>query len=307
MSDGTTNGTVLVTGAAGGPQGRTGRRVTELLRERGVPVRAMVRLWDDRADRLRGLGADVVVADFLDFPSVREAVDGVSTVYFAYPVQDGLLDATAAMAVAARDAGVTRLVDMVMLVSTPDAPTPRMRQNHLSEEVFEMAGVGAAHVRATVFYENIRMMASATIASGSFLAPFGDERTAIPLVAAEDVSRVAAAVLTAPDVPPGSSYPVVVEVLTVREIVAALGRGLGREITYENVSDELWAEAAGARINAHAVTHLTKLWANFRARPEEFAAYRPTDTIERLGGRAPLTFAEFVAEERDTFPLPAAG
>ena len=55
-------GTVLVTGAAGGQQGQTGRRVTELMRARGVPVRAMVRTLDDRAGQLRGLGAEVVVA-----------------------------------------------------------------------------------------------------------------------------------------------------------------------------------------------------------------------------------------------------
>ena len=66
-------------------------------------------------------------------PSVVEVVlagvvDGISAVYFAYPVQHGLLDATVNMAVAARKAGVKRLIDMVMLVSAPDAPTPRLRE-----------------------------------------------------------------------------------------------------------------------------------------------------------------------------------
>jgi uncharacterized protein YbjT (DUF2867 family) len=121
---------VLVTGAAGGRQGQSGRHLTELLLARGVPVRAFVHQIDERSDRLRSLGAEVVEGDFLDFPSVERAVRGVSSVYFAYPVQDGLLDATAIMAAAARKAGVTRLIDMVMLLSSPDAPTPRMRQNY---------------------------------------------------------------------------------------------------------------------------------------------------------------------------------
>jgi len=292
------NGTVLVTGAAGGAQGKTGRRVTELLRERGVAVRAMVRTFDDRADYLRGLGAEVVTGDFLDFPSIEKVVDGVSAVYFAYPVQHGLLDATVNMAVAARNAGVKRLIDMVMLVSTPDAPTPRLRENYLSEQVFEWAGIGAAHVRATVFFENIRSMANATIASGVFMAPLGDDSTPIPLVAGHDVARVAAAVLTAADVPPGSSYSVIGEVLTVKEIVAAMARGLRRDVAYQDVPDEVWAEAASSRINAHAVAHLTRLWATFRTRPARFEV---TDTIERLGGRKPKRFAEFVAEEKITF------
>ena len=234
----------LVTGAAGGQQGKTGRRVTELLRARDIPVRAMVRTDDDRAEYLRGLGAEVVVGDFLDHGSLRRAVDGVSTVYFAYPVQEGLLEATVNMAVAARDAGVTRLVDMVMLVSTPDAPTPRLRENYLSEQVFEWAGIGAAHVRATVFFENIRSLANAALASGVFMAPFGGEDTVLPLVAGEDVARVAVGVLTAAEVPEGSSFHVIGEVLTVKEIVAALAHGLGRDVVYRDVPDAAWAEAA---------------------------------------------------------------
>jgi uncharacterized protein YbjT (DUF2867 family) len=298
-----TAGTVLVTGAAGGQQGKTGRRVTELLRERGVPVRAMVRTWDERADYLRGLGADVVVGDFLDFASIQKAVEGVAGVYFAYPVQGGLLDASVNMAVAARRAGVTRLVDMVMLVSAPDAPTPRMRENYLSEQVFEWAGIGVAHVRATVFFENVRALANATIAAGTFMAPFGDDSTVIPLVAGEDVARVAVGVLTADDVPAGSSYPVIGQILTVQEIVTSLAAGLDRDVTYQDVSDELWAEAAGSRINAHAIAHLSKLWANLRTRPREFEV---TDTIEEIGGRRPKTFAEFVAEEHQSFTPQAA-
>jgi uncharacterized protein YbjT (DUF2867 family) len=283
-------GTVLVTGAAGGRQGRTGRRVTELLRERDVPVRAMVRTLDERAEHLRGLGAEVVVGDFLDFRSIQSVVEGVSAVYFAYPVQPGLLDATVNMAVAARGAGVERLVDMVMLRSTPDAPTPRMRENYLSEQVFEWAGIGAAHVRATVFFENIHALATA---SGALTMPLGDDSTVIPLVAGEDVARVAAAVLTAADVPAGSVYPVVGQLLTVQEIAATLSAGLGREIGYENVSDETWAESAGGRINSHAVAHLSRLWAALRSGPQDVEV---TDTIEKLGGRRPKTFAEFVAE-----------
>jgi uncharacterized protein YbjT (DUF2867 family) len=283
-------GTVLVTGAAGGQQGKTGRRVTELLRDRDVPVRAMVRTNDERADHLRNIGAEVVVGDFLDFRSIQAAVEDVSAVYFAYPVQEGLLDATVNMAVAARNAGVERLVDMVMLVSAPDAPTPRMRENYLSEQVFEWAGIGAAHVRATVFFENIHALATA---SGALTMPLGADSTVLPLVAGEDVARVAAAVLTAADVPAGSTYPVVGQLLTVQEIVATLTAGLGREIGYENVTDEAWAEAAGKRINAHAVAHLSKLWAALRSGPQDVEV---TDTIEKLGGRRPKTFAEFVAE-----------
>ena len=176
------SGTIFVTGAAGGAQGQTGRHVSELLLAKGAKVRAFVRKLDERAERLRSLVADVVVGDLLAYHSVERAVAGVSTVYFAYPVQEGLLGATAIMADAARKAGVTRLVDMVMLVSSPDAPTPRMRENYLSEQIFSWAGIGASHVRATVFYENVRALTAATIArDGTITYPGEASRPSFPL------------------------------------------------------------------------------------------------------------------------------
>jgi uncharacterized protein YbjT (DUF2867 family) len=295
-----TNSLVLVTGAAGGQQGKTGRHVSEMLLARGVPVRALVRRIDERADQLRALGADVVEGDFLDYPSIERAVQGVSTVYFAYPVQAGLLNATTIMVDAARKAGVTRLIDMVMLVSSPDAPTPRMRENYLSERIFEWAGIGAAHVRATVFYENVRSLTAATIAKdGSILLPWGSESTVIPLVAGEDVARVAAGALTSPLVTPGSSYSVIGNVLALRDIIATFKRILGREVRYKEIPDKAWRDGALARgYNEHAVDHLSQLWQSFRASQRQYDA---TDTIEKLGGRTPKTFEEFVREQKAAF------
>src|SRR6516164_10340863 len=229
---------VLVTGAAGGRQGKTGRHVSELSLAKRVQVRALVRKIDDRSEYLRSLGAELIQGDFLDYHSVERATQGVSTVYFAYPVQEGLLEATTIMADAARKAGVTRLIDMVMLVSSPDAPTPRMRENYLSEKIFEWAGVGAMHVRATVFHENVRALVASTVVKDQAIRlPWGSVRTAIPLVAAEDVARVCAGILTGPTVEPGRSFPVVGELLTVGEIAAVFGRVLGREVRYQEIPD----------------------------------------------------------------------
>jgi uncharacterized protein YbjT (DUF2867 family) len=300
------DGTVLVTGAAGGAQGQTGRHVSEMLLARGASVRAFVRKIDERAERLRALGAEVVEGDFLDYDSVKRAVQGVSAVYFAYPVQAGLLEATTIMADAARRAGVTRLIDMVMLVSSPDAPTPRMRENYLSEQILEWAGIGAAHVRATVFYENMAALTAATIArDGSILLPWGDESTVVPLVSAEDVARVAAGVLTSASVTPGSSYQVIGDVLALRDIVATFERVLGRKVRYQEVPDKAWADVALSRgFNQHAVDHLSKLWQSFRTGNRNHAV---TDTILEIGGRKPKTFDEFVREQQAAFKAqPAA-
>jgi uncharacterized protein YbjT (DUF2867 family) len=297
------DGPILVTGAAGGAQGKTGRHVAEMLLARGAAVRAFVHSLDGRSDRLRALGAEVVRGDFLDAASVARAVEGVSAIYFAYPVQAGLLDATAIMADAARRAGVSRLVDMVMLLSSPDAPTPRMRQNYLSEQVFEWAGIGAAHVRATVFYENLRALARPTLStSGTVRLPWGSDTTSVPLASGEDVARVAVGVLLSPTVAPGSAFPVVSQLLTVREIADTLGRVLDQAVEYQEITDDQWRDGAlAAGYNAHAVDHLSQLWRTLREAPRR---YEVTETIVALGGKRPKRFEEFVSEERQTFLLP---
>jgi uncharacterized protein YbjT (DUF2867 family) len=291
---------ILVTSAAGGRQGKTGRHVTEMLLARGVPVRAFVHKLDERSERLRTLGAEIFEGDFLNIRSVQRAAEGTSAIYFAYPVQDGLMDATAAMAIAAREAGVTRLVNLVMLQSSPDAPTPRMRQNYLSEQVFEWANVGAVHVRATVFYENLASMVRQSLpAHGAIRLPWGNESTVLPLVAAEDVARVAVGLLTGPQPAAGSFHRLIGTTISLKEIVATFARVTGKNVHYEEISDEQWRRDVATRgFNPHAIEHLSSLWRAIRgaAIDPSDPRYAVTEVIETIGGAKPKTFEAFVRE-----------
>src|SRR5262245_27962369 len=76
-----TNTRVLVTGATG----KIGGAVAAQLLEKSVPTRALVHRNDRRSDRLRALGAEIVVADMFDFQQVQAAVDGVDRVFFNPP------------------------------------------------------------------------------------------------------------------------------------------------------------------------------------------------------------------------------
>jgi uncharacterized protein YbjT (DUF2867 family) len=175
---------VLVTGAAGGVQGATGRRVAEALLAGGTPVRAFVRTRDERAARLQEMGAELAVGDLREIADVEAAMAGVDRVFFTYPVVDGLLDATAVCAAAARAAGVMRLVEVSQLRPATNAASPRTRQHWVSEQIFDAAGVGAVHLRATVFFENIGVLATLDTETGEVAVPLGPETNAI-----EEVTR----------------------------------------------------------------------------------------------------------------------
>src|SRR3954464_267229 len=301
---------ILVNSAAGGPHGRTGRHVSEMLLERGARVRAFLRHLDARSDGLKSRGAEIFVGDFLDVRSVERAAKDVSAIYFAYPVQDGLADATAAMAFGARKHGVSRLVNLVMFQSSIDAPTPRMRQNFLSEQVFEWAGVAPLDLRATVFYENVaRLVGAGMPAQGAIRLPLGDESTILPLISAEDVSRIAVGLLTGPERAAGTAYPVIGSPISIKEIVGAFARVLNRDIHYEEINDEQWRSEVLARgWNAHAVEHLSSLWKSLRAASlsAEAARFAVTDTIEKIGGAGPKTFEQFVREQQSELAAPVA-
>jgi uncharacterized protein YbjT (DUF2867 family) len=295
------SGIVLVTGAAGGQQGSTGRLVTELLLQRGERVRAYVHTEDERSERLRAIGAEVVAGDLRDIGQVEPALADVDRVFFTYPVADGLLDATAAVAAAARAQGVRRLVEVSQLTPKPHAHSPRTRQHWVSEQVFDWAGVGAVHLRATIFYENfLRMAAGSAAAGGNFAVPLGPADTTIPLVAATDVARIGAALLVDPLPPAAPHYLLVGAVPTVAELVAALGAALGVELRYVNIDEQAWRDGAlAAGVNQHAVDHLSRLWQRVSKAEYRLQADRQvTDSVERVTGTPAQTLREFLQADR---------
>src|SRR5215475_12379519 len=95
------HGPILVTGAAG-RVGGVGRMIVETLRRRDLPVRALVRREDDRADALRALGAEVVVGDLTRAEDLARALAGCQGIYFGMSVSAPYLEATVIAAAVAR-------------------------------------------------------------------------------------------------------------------------------------------------------------------------------------------------------------
>jgi uncharacterized protein YbjT (DUF2867 family) len=212
---------ILITGAAGGPQGSTGRLVAGLLLKQGIPVRAFVHKLDARSDELRQQGAEIIEGDLLNPASVQAAMKEVKRAYFTYPVADGLLEAVTIFAAAARDAGLELVVNNSQFQGTPGdpafrdlnrAPSFRNLQHRLADRVFDWAQVGAVHLQAPPYYENVRALVSRSVTeqNAAFL-PWGDGKAVIPLAGAEDVSRVAAILLAGSGLPSENVYPLVSE------------------------------------------------------------------------------------------------
>ena len=299
---------ILVTGAAGGTQGSTGRLITSLLLEQGLPVRALVHKLDSRSAELRQQGAEVVESDLLNPASAQAAMRNVKRAYFTYPVVDGLLEAATIFAAAAREAGLELVVNNSQYQGKPGDPAYRdlnraasfrNLQHRLADRIFDWAQVGVVHVQAPPYYENVRALVSASVSKQSTVfLPWGEDTIVIPLVGAQDVSRVASTLLANPGVPSETLYPLVGETPTVREITEALGRAIGRPIQYVPITDEQWADAVKERLGRHALDHLSHLWQTFRKGEER---YQRTDAIRMITGRNPQTLEQFLRENAGFF------
>src|SRR5215470_4232101 len=195
---------ILVTGAAGNV-GSVGRSVVKLLRERDLPVRALVHRLDERSHALSEMGAELVVADLTNGADVVRALHGCKRMYFGMSISPPYLQATAIVAAATKEiADFEILVNISqMTVSqmslTEMTESPQQQQHWLCEQVLNWAGVPVAHVRPTVFMEHpfFSSMAASSIAKdGTIRLPFGSARTSP--ISASDVARVISTILEDP-------------------------------------------------------------------------------------------------------------
>ena len=296
------NGTILVTGAAG-QLGAVGRTVTELLLDRGLPVRAMVRRDDDRAAGLRAAGAEVVVGDLLEPADVYRVVSGCRRVYLGMSVSAGYLEATVTMAAVARELGVDALVNMSQMTVSQmsiqnTTPSRQQRQHWLSEQSLAWSRLPVVTIRPTMFLETFYPLAGPTVRDrGRIELPF--ERGKTSPVAAEDVARVVATILADPRSHLGRLYELTgPRSQDMHGVAREYSDALNREITYADIPPEDWErQLKKAGVPEHLTQHLLTMAELHRAGRYD----RLADGVERVTGRPAMSVRDFVSLHADQF------
>ncbi|MEU5400012.1 NAD(P)H-binding protein [Streptomyces sp. NPDC005963] len=209
--------TVLVTAATG----KTGRRVAERLRTRGIPVRA--------GSRTPGNTAGEVVFDWESPATWAPAVSGVDSVYVAFYPDLAAPGATAAMrefGQVAAAGGVRRLVLL----------SGRGEQDAVvAEDALRESGLPLTVVRAAFFAQNFSEGVLAdSVAQGAIAFP--GAQTPEPFIDVDDLADIVVATLTE-DGHEGRTYEVTgPRLLTFGQAATELGAALGREVQYLPVS-----------------------------------------------------------------------
>jgi len=283
---------LLVTGATG----HVGRELVRELDARGAAFRVLVR------DPARAAGlpdrAERVIGD-LDRPAtLAAAMDGVERLFLLVP---GIgIEHTEHAVAAARAAGVRHVVYLSSYAVIGD-PVPAMGRWHRErEELIRASGIPATFLRPGGFMTNAFDWLPTLRAGGYVLDPVGPGRVA-PIDPA-DIAAVAAVTLTE-DGHGGEQYLLTGgETFTVAEQVQILAKATGRDIEIRAVATP--AEAVRFRYPHGAPQALADALIEGLTLMRADTVGVRTDTVRRLLGRAPRTFADWCARNAAAFPGP---
>ncbi|MGR4875497.1 SDR family oxidoreductase [Pseudoxanthomonas sp. LARHCG66] len=219
---------ILVTGATG----TVGRHVVQHLSQRGAKVRALVR---NPANANLPAWVETVQGDLLDVDSLRQAVQGVSTLFLLNAVvADEFTQALITLNVA-REAGVKRVVYLSVIHSDRYVNVPHFAGKFGVERMLEQMGFNATILRPAYFMDNDLTVKDVVLGHGVYPMPIGSKGLA--MIDARDIGEIAAIELLSRDrAPDGSALTrlnlVGPDTLTGAEVADIWSATLGRDIAY---------------------------------------------------------------------------
>lgn len=275
--------TIVVTGATG----NVGRPLVARLVAAGAPVRAVTRSPDTAR-----LPADVEV-----ITSVADALPGASAVFLnSRALGDRLADVVARCG----SAGITKLVALSAInADDDDALQPSRFRGDRNREVEHLAqgsGLAWTSLRPSVFALNFAGMWSAQLRAGDVVA--GPYATAsLAPIDDRDVSAVAAHALLTDELVGQKLSLTGPQALTNAELVEVIGSVLGRPVQYREMPpDVVRARFRDLGFAPEFANAYIAMLAQTLDKPALV-----THEVEKILGRPPLTFAQWVSDQRHAF------
>jgi uncharacterized protein YbjT (DUF2867 family) len=283
---------VLITGATGATGSAAVRETLAL----GLDVRAMAHKRDERSDALDQLGAEVVVGDFAEINTIRDAMKGVDAAYLCFPMSPALISATVNFAQAAKETGVKTIINLSQRSANRESKADSCRDTYISEQVLNWSGVDVIHLRPTMFLDWVLYpWMLPFIQQGVLRAPVGKGRHSP--IASSDQGRAIAALLKNPEGHVGSTIPLSGPTeMDHEQLAAELSEALGRKITYVNVPmDEFIESIEKLGFPPFNINFFRNGLADF----QNGAMSGADNNVEKLTGRRAMTVGEFALAHAD--------
>ena len=281
---------ILVSGATG----TVGRELVPQLLDRGQAVRAMSRT-PEKASALFGSGVEVVRGDYDDRASLRAAIDGVERVFLLTVQMGGRPPDTTVCSLAAQ-AGVRQIVRLSVLEAGGDEHDPVTGWHTAAENAIKASGLAWTFLRPGGFMSNTLGWAETIRRERTVRSLFADQKVA--WIDPYDIAAVAAHVLTE-EGHVGQAYPLSgPQALSPREQAAILAQALGTAI---DVIDLPPAQVRATMIAQGMPPERADAVLAARGSGASQRGMTVFPTVERITGRPPRSFAEWVEAHLDAF------
>jgi uncharacterized protein YbjT (DUF2867 family) len=288
---------VLVTGATG----NAGAQVVRALVKEEQEVRAFVR-DADKAYALFGDAVELAVGDFADAQSVRAALAGAEALFLSCADDPRRVDWETAAIDSAATAGVRRIVKLSSLTAEPGAPVAFWDWHGRVERHLRRSRISSTVLRSSAYMTNVLAEADRVALEGRLNAPAGDAR--IAMIDPRDVGAAAAAALATAG-HDGRTYVLTgPQAITYAQVAAELSAATGREVEYDDISDE---DARQGMVQGGMPDAIARQVVNVFAMLRQGVAERVTDGVESLTGRPPRDFASFARDHAFLFTPAAVG
>lgn len=287
---------ILVLTAAG----KTGMPVALQLLEEGFPVTALVHQADQRSERLKAKGADIVVGSLTDITDMRTAMAGARRAYFCFPNEAGYLKAAAIFTVVAAEHHLEAVVAMSQWLSQPNHPSASTRETWLADRLFALLpGTAMTFINPGFFADNEMQVLPFAAQFGLLSLPYGSGLNAPP--SNEDMARVVAEILARPEGHAGKMYrPTGPQLLSPQDIAAILGKVLGRKVTYRHAPMGMLSKIMRDRLSLYALAAYSQYVIDYQK--NVFAVNAPTDVVRRITGREAEDFETIARRYAATTP-----
>jgi uncharacterized protein YbjT (DUF2867 family) len=283
--------TILITGSTG----VVGNQVLEHLKGSGADVSALTRS-PEQAHFPEGVTA--IKGDLSDVDSVRQAMQGISTLFLLAPnAPDELTQALQTLSVA-RETGVKGVVYLSVFKGAEYVDVPHFTGKHTVERMIEHCDIPATVLRPAYFIQNDVRQKEPLLSHGVYGMPIGDK--GISMVDVRDIGDAAARELLRrerSEAPlPRETYELVgPDALTAQKIVEIWSEVLGKTVGYGG--DDL--DVLEQRMKAFAPAWLAYDMRLMMARYQQDGAVASAVEVERLAallGRSPRSYREFAVE-----------
>jgi len=282
---------ILVTGASG----NAGRAVLDEVRKLGAPTRAMYRSQEEA--RKAPAGTAAVIADFSDKESLRQALDGVDSVYLVCSPIPALVELESNVIDVSRESGVKHLA-LNSALGAGEYPKSFPAWHRIVEDKLKASGLAYTIFRPNSFMQNIlAFIAPSVRQQGVFYAAMGDARTSY--IDLRDIAAAIAKALASPKEHSGQIYELNgPEAVTNTELAERISHACGRSVKFidipETAQRKSMLDLGMPEWQVDALLDLQRYYTNGQGG-------EVTDVLRSLLGRPPVTLDQFLAEFKDSF------